>query len=130
MRVRTVLLLLFLAFVIGFVVGASLVASLQTPSNTATTPPALAGQAVPSKAFKVDFGLRYDVAIASRGSVAPSVLQSVRILGLTPDADPSARTGSGYYAVPVDRWLVLEHPDGRKTYMPKDSVLWFSEALQ
>ena len=130
MRVRTVVLLLVLASVIGFVLGASLVASLQTPSYTSTTPPALAGQAVPPKAFKIDFGLRYDVAIAGRGSQAPSVLQGVRVLGLTPDADPSTRTGSGYYTVPVDRWLVLEHPDGRKTYMPKDSVLWFSEAPQ
>jgi hypothetical protein len=129
MRVRTAVLLLVLASVIGFVLGASVVSSLQTRPYPAA-PAALAGQAVPSKAFKIDFGIRYDVAVTGRGSTSPSVLPAVRILGLTPDSDPSAPTGSGYYSVPLDRWLVLEHPDCRKTYIPKDSVLWFSEAVQ
>lgn len=100
-------------------------------SRPTPRPPELVGQPLPADTFEIDFGKRYDLHCAAVGDHAV-VLHSCKIIGSTGPGHhpqiPSPYAELYAQALPSGRWLVLELPDGRRAYVPPESVRLIEES--
>lgn len=112
------------------------------PERRAPRPPELAGQQVPNSVFDIRFDKRYDL-FCSFFSEEPTIYHGCKFLGFTgrgEESNPSGRSGGGMFSSPsgsgsyyydsrhFDHWLVIELKDGRRAYIPPESVKYIEEA--
>ena len=96
------------------------------------TPPVIGGQQVPNAMYEIRFDKRHDVhcIIFDRET---TVFRGCKVLGFTGREEAAPATGgfsSGYgrFQKFMDQWLVLEHADGRRTYVPSGSLKYLEES--
>ena len=127
-------LILIGCVVVGVVAVLALVAIKNRSEDTrpAPRPPELVGQPVPATTFEIDFAKRYDLHCAAAGQES-LVLHRCKIIGST-GAGQHPKLPSPYaelyYAQGISsgRWLVLELPDGRRAYVPPESIRLIEES--
>ncbi len=83
-------------------------------------PPKVAGTAIPQCAETIDFSRRYDIIYAGDyHSQLTEKIEGARIIGYVGrEYDPEA-SKFGYLR---NRWLVVERPDGRKSYILPEGI--------
>ena len=125
--------------IIGGIVGGGVVilalVAIKNRTGEAAHPnprsPELVGQPLPAETFEIDFGKRYDLHCAAVGDHAV-VLHRCKIIGSTgPGRHPQVPSPyAELYAqvLPSGRWLVLEMPDGRRAYVPPESIRLIEES--
>jgi hypothetical protein len=120
--------------VAGVVLVVTLIAVKNRSEGTRPTPrvPELVGQPVPATTFEIDFGKRYELHCSPAGAQSEVVLHRCKIVGSTGPTQhhtvpsPYAELyGQGLY---YGRWLVLELPDGRRAYVPPESIHLIEES--
>ena len=122
---RSSLRAVLIGAIVGSMVTAIVVGSVLGEPRVPKAP-ALAGQTVATDRLAIDFSKRYDLLVRPEERSPVETLESCMILGVTGrDKDCS----SSDYSYPCYvAWLALELPDGRKRYVPKDTVLAFEES--
>jgi hypothetical protein len=92
----------------------------------------LVGQPLPAETFEIDFGKRYDLHCVSSTGDHAVVMHRCKIIGSTgPGRHPQVPSPyAELYAqmLPSGRWLVLELADGRRAYVPPESVRLIEES--
>jgi hypothetical protein len=118
----------------GVVVLAAIAIRNRSEENRPSSrPPELIGQPLPATTFEIDFDKRYDLTCTAAGDHAV-VLHRCKIVGSTgPGRHPSVPSAyAELYAQAMNsgRWLVLELPDGRRAYVPPESVRLIEESAE
>jgi hypothetical protein len=124
--------ILVAALIIVFVIAAR--NRTQATREAVTRPPQLAGHTVPEATFEIDFGKRYDLHCFPAGT-HEVVLRRCKILGSAGGMvqRPRLPIGDEELVMPgvyPGRWLVLELSDGRKAYVPPESVRLMEESAE
>lgn len=91
-------------------------------------PPTVGGQKAPAAVREIDFEKRYDLHCVLFDK-EPTVFRNCKVVGFTGPEKTGYEVsggGSGFssrdYYQHFDRWLVIEHGDGRLAYIPPNSL--------
>ncbi len=126
-------------WIVGVVVVAALLVALliaarnRSPATRAPAPPPeLGGGQVPDVTLRIDFEKRYDFHCFPAGEHGV-VLRRCKVLGTTGPGPQRFRVPAGEEEYLLaggygGRWLVLELPDGRRAYVPPESVRLIEES--
>jgi hypothetical protein len=106
----------------------------QASRAAAARPPELVGRSVPEATFDIDFSKRYDLHCFPAGT-HEVVLRRCKVLGSTAGMTqrPRLPLGDEEYVLPgvyTGRWLVVELQDGRKAYVPPETVRLMEESAE
>ncbi len=101
-----------------------LLASCATQRNAM---PQVAGQDVPKANFTIDFEKRYDI-VRAQYQGSNRVYENVKVIGYTGSEvkESSGSLSKGY--VHFSHWLVVERMDGRRVYLPMNSITVLEES--
>ena len=114
----------FLIAGVVIVIAFRIIIGLSRPAK----PPTIAGQEAPVVVFKLDFAKRYKVSCGSSyGNEAPLLYDNVKFLGFVGNNDQPRGSYSYDY---FDRWIVLELTDGRKVFLPLNSIRIIEEVKE
>jgi hypothetical protein len=101
-------------------------------SHATSRPPELVGQPLPAETFEIDFTKRYDLHCVATAGDHVLVLHRCKIIGSTGPGRhtqvPSPYAELYAQVLPSGRWLVLEMPDGRRAYVPPESIRLIEES--
>ena len=130
---RKLIIIGCVAAAIVVVLAAIAIRNRSEQNRPTARPPELIGQPLPATTFEIDFAKRYDLHCAAVGDHAV-VLHRCKIIGSTgPGRHPSVPSPyAELYAQAMGsgRWLVLELPDGRRAYVPPESVRLIEESAE
>jgi hypothetical protein len=87
--------------------------------------PSIGGQKVPAEHLSLEFTNRFNIYSNSRATNL--VFNDCRIIGFTGESGETGRGLSPRYGF-FTRWIVLERQDGRRVYLPAQSIEYIEDA--
>jgi hypothetical protein len=101
----------------------------QKPPVQPIRPPKAAGTRAPSNIEAIDFSKPHDFHFQLRYDTnSIQVFERCILVGFTTPMEDNQSAG-GYEEYAHNRWIVLQRPDGRRIYIPRDKLMYIEDSM-